>query len=198
LRAWTDAKADDRKTTFFPVKRGKCKKMGLRSSKTGNRVGVNPGGWPVTKSIRSPILVFSRGNAANASDPLVLIGSYRSVPCVAPETRPPYPAVFSSSSIRRLCAPGSPIVTDREDARRVPANRQRLVRGPVGSDVIDRPQDSGISSARATAARVTLFFFWRISAAAAASPPYSRDPRLHLFDSLGNCLSNRGVEINIR
>jgi hypothetical protein len=38
-------------------------------------------------------------------------------------------------------------------------NRQRLVRGPDGSDAIDRPQDSGISSARATAAQVTLFFF---------------------------------------
>jgi hypothetical protein len=31
-----------------------------------------------------PILVFSRGDAAIASGPLVLIGSYRSVPCVAP------------------------------------------------------------------------------------------------------------------
>ena len=37
-------------------------------------------------------------------------------------------------------------------------HRQLLARGPVGSDVIDWPQDSSISSARATAAQVTLFF----------------------------------------
>jgi hypothetical protein len=38
----------------------------------------------VTKSIRSPILVFSHGNAVIDCGPLVLIGSYRSSPFVAP------------------------------------------------------------------------------------------------------------------
>jgi hypothetical protein len=38
----------------------------------------------VTMRIRAPILVFSRENAAIASGPLVLIGSYRILPCVAP------------------------------------------------------------------------------------------------------------------
>ena len=37
----------------------------------------------MTTRIRAPILVFSCGNAAIASGPSVLIGSYRSVPCVA-------------------------------------------------------------------------------------------------------------------
>ena len=41
----------------------------------------------MTRNIRAPILVFSRRNAAIASGPLVLIGSYRSVPCVAPSWR---------------------------------------------------------------------------------------------------------------
>jgi hypothetical protein len=45
---------------------------------------VNPGGWPVTRSIRAPILVCSRRNAAIVSGPLVLIESYRSSPCVVP------------------------------------------------------------------------------------------------------------------
>ena len=40
----------------------------------------------MTRRIRAPILVFSRGDAAIASGPLVLIGSYRSSPCVAPFT----------------------------------------------------------------------------------------------------------------
>jgi hypothetical protein len=62
----------------------------------------------VPKSIRSPILVFSRGNAVIDCGPLVLIGSYRSSPFVAPycprtstsRAKSSFPCLRSNSAAR--------------------------------------------------------------------------------------------------